>query len=83
MEIMGKLNCICGYEYSDTTESTWPALYLLTEKQLSKLCCANKAIADEDIESRDVLKCPKCNVLAIQITPESVIYNFYRHIPIF
>ncbi len=74
---MGKLNCICGHEYSDTTESTWPALYLFTEKQLSKVCC--EPLAD-GVESRDVLECPKCNVLAIQSSPESNIYQFYQKI---
>ena len=69
---MGKLNCICGHEY----RSTWPALYLLTEQQLNDLC--DKLSNERDVESRDVLTCPKCGVLAIQTTTESVIYQFYQ-----
>lgn len=75
---MGKLNCICGHQYSDTTESTWPVSYLLTAKALEDLCSADKSLEGQDVESRDVLTCPKCGVLAIQMAPETVVYQFYR-----
>jgi hypothetical protein len=51
--------------------------YLITEKEMEKLCSAEQT-EDTDVETRDVLVCPKCKRLAIQAKPDSVIYEFFE-----
>jgi len=78
---MSKLDCPCGYVFSDVSEAEWRsfASFLVTPAQMDELCDGARPKDDEmaDIECRQIWKCPKCGRLAIDDEPESVTVTFY------